>query len=217
MNINKTKDLPSLLLALHSSTETFGVGFIDYSSSKKTQKTSIFPIGRDLSNKIFSCVEQVLPAKDWKYLARIAVATGPGGFTGTRLSVAMARTLSEQIGCPLDGISSFELMAPRLSKSLNNTERENPFWITKELTRRGTIGGQYKIIKKSSTNEIEELKIPHLIKKEEINNPQIQAVDDVGNDIKRLLKICEIRHKMKQESLWENVLPIYPTSPVEKI
>ena len=121
--------------------------------------SSSFAIGRDLSKNLFSCIEEILPAIFWKQIIRIAVAIGPGGFTGTRLTITMARTLAQQINCQLDGISSFSLMAPRLYKNLSFHERMQPFWIIQSLQRRGVIGGQYKILVSEKQQQIRTIEI----------------------------------------------------------
>ncbi|MFL0732292.1 MAG: tRNA (adenosine(37)-N6)-threonylcarbamoyltransferase complex dimerization subunit type 1 TsaB, partial [Prochlorococcus sp.] len=127
-----------LLLALHSSSETLGVAVLDCRDPKASLRSNTFPIGRGLSNSLLNCVEELLPAASWPHLARLAVATGPGGFTGTRLTVVMARTLAQQLGCSLDGVSSFALMAPRLAIALSPEQMQKPFWIVKPMRRRGT-------------------------------------------------------------------------------
>jgi len=47
---------------------------------------------------------------DWSDLDGIVVGTGPGNFTGIRISVAAARGLSLGLGIPAIGISTFDLM-----------------------------------------------------------------------------------------------------------
>ena len=100
---------PSLLLALHSSTERFGVAVLDPSVGELPQP-AVFDDGRGLSNTLLKRVESVLPAPRWPGLQGLAVATGPGGFTGTRLTVVMARTLAQQLRVPLVGVSSFTFL-----------------------------------------------------------------------------------------------------------
>ncbi len=216
MNKSINQSLP-FLLALHSSSETFGVAFVDCRDPKQTRQSSTFPIGRNLSNKIFTCVEEILPSNKWKKLSRIAVSTGPGGFTGTRLSVVMARTLCEQIGCPLDGISSFQLMAPRLIRSLTNLEKDHPFWIIQETNRRGNIGGKYQINNDAQKSHpcIKEIIKPHILESNFNEKPTLFTQEDVNEDVNELLRLCEKRFQSNQESSWMNVAPIYPTSPVE--
>jgi len=47
----------------------------------------------------------------WRDLARIGVGTGPGNFTGVRISVAAARGLALGLGIPACGVSSLQAQA----------------------------------------------------------------------------------------------------------
>jgi len=128
------------LLALHSSGETLGVA-LQHLGGQEPPRLAAFPLGRGLSGALFTCVESVLPAPQWSRLGRLAVATGPGGFTGTRLTVALARTLAQQLNLPLDGVGSFQLMAQRLLRQ--GAVAPAPFWVVQELPRRGLVAGLY--------------------------------------------------------------------------
>jgi len=135
------------LLALHSCSESFGIAVKDTENTETIIKSEIFNTGRSLSNKLFNCIEKILPRKYWKQIIRISVAKGPGSFTSTRLTISMARTIAQQIDCSLDSISSFHLMAPRLYKDLAKNQILNPFWITDVLPRRGIVAGKYQLVK----------------------------------------------------------------------
>ena len=217
----KTKKDPSkghLILALHSCSEILGIAILDERAPKESLKSSTFPIGRSLSNNIFNCLNELLPTSNLKDICRISVAIGPGGFTGTRITVVLARTLAQQLDCDLDGMSSFSLMAPRLLNELEPIQRKQPFWIIKNLPRRGIIGGKYQV-KRDSENknikEVLELQKPHLLPSEAKVQPSLYASNDVEKDVLRMLSISLTKYKMKQKSNWHKVLPIYPTSPVE--
>tara|TARA_B100000700_G_C14863134_1_gene769638 strand:- start:310 stop:972 length:663 start_codon:yes stop_codon:yes gene_type:complete len=215
-NIDVEDKGKNLLLALHSTSENLGVAVLDAYNFQQKITVRNFPLGKTLSNNLISCVEKIIPAENWKQLKRIAVATGPGGFTSTRLSIVMARTIAQQINCPLDGVSSFSLMAPRLSKKLENINKA--FWITKNLPRRGVIAGKYQINNKEEINELEttaELIKPYLVKDQTILNPSVTAIDDVIKDVTRLLNLSFLFHSSEVESSWKNILPIYSTSPVD--
>ena len=206
------------ILGLHSSTDELGVGLIHITDKEESVKSSIFPLGKKLSSDLFKCVEHILPSKFWSQIVRIGVATGPGGYTGTRITIIFARTISQQINCQVDGISSFELMIPRLLNSLDADDIKKPFWITKLLKRQGLIGGKYKIINQNIRNQqlkTEEIIRPQIIPSNTKIEKNLMATDNIKQDIIRLLEISLIHHKQNKLNRWDNILPIYPTSPVK--
>lgn len=58
----------------------------------------------------------------WSDLGRIAVGTGPGNFTGVRISVAAARGLALGLGIPALGITRFEAVAHGLPRPVTVVE-----------------------------------------------------------------------------------------------
>ena len=206
------------LLALHSCSESFGVAIKDTENPEKIIKSEVFDLGRSLSNKLFSCIEALLPRKFWKQIIRISVAKGPGSFTSTRLSISMARTIAQQIDCSLDSISSFHLMAPRLYKDLAKKQIFNPFWIKNVLPRRGIVAGKYQLIrihKESNFYEFSEIISPQLISHKTLISNPIKASNNIEKDIISLINFSQFCHNSKVDSSWQKTLPIYPTSPID--
>tara|TARA_B100000965_G_scaffold395759_1_gene409722 strand:- start:803 stop:1468 length:666 start_codon:yes stop_codon:yes gene_type:complete len=206
------------LLALHSCSECFGIAVKDIKNPETIIKSELFNIGRSLSNRLFSCIEKILPRQFWKQIIRISVAKGPGSFTSTRLSISLARTIAQQIGCSLDSMSSFHLMAPRLYKDLNQNDASNPFWIKDILPRRGIVAAKYKLIKiheEANFHEFSELIPPKLIVDETTIYPSIKAYEDVEKDIISLINFSQYCQNFKINSSWKETLPIYPTSPID--
>ncbi len=206
------------LLALHSCSESFGIAIKDIEHPDEIIISEVFNIGRSLSNKLFSCIETILPRKCWKQIIRISVVKGPGSFTSTRLTLAMARTIAQQIDCSLDSISSFHLMAPRLYKNLDHNEISKPFWIKDILPRRGILAGKYQLVKihqQSNFHEFSEIISPQLINDEKLINPSITASHDIENDIISLINFSQFCQNSKVHSNWRKTLPIYPTSPID--
>ena len=80
-----------LLLALHSCSDSFGMALLDPQSGAEPL-VQAHPDGRGLSNSLISRVQGLLPPERWPQLQGLAVATGPGGFTGTRLTVCLLYT-----------------------------------------------------------------------------------------------------------------------------
>ena len=206
------------LLALHSCSESFGIAVKDTENKETIIKSEIFNTGRSLSNKLFSCIEKILPRKYWKQIIRISVAKGPGSFTSTRLTISMARTIAQQIDCSLDSMSSFHLMAPRLYKNLQKNQVFNSFWIKDLLPRRGIIAAKYQLIKihkESLFHEFSELTTPQLIPNEKDINPSINASNNIEEDIISLIHFSQHCQNLNINSHWGKALPIYPTSPID--
>ena len=75
----------SLLLALHSSSQSLGVATLDRRDPLASERSAVFSVGHSLTNVLFDCVQELLPASRWSEICRLAVAIGPGSFTGIRL------------------------------------------------------------------------------------------------------------------------------------
>jgi tRNA threonylcarbamoyl adenosine modification protein YeaZ len=206
----------SLLLALHTSSETLGVG-LQRLDVEAPPRLAAFPLGRALSNRLIGCVETCLPAELWPRLGRLAVATGPGGFTGTRLGVVFTRTLAQQLNLPLDGISSFHLIASRLHRR-GEAPAGSPFWLVQELPRRGPVAGLY-LPDPGIPGGISERIAPRLFHSvDEINAlqpcPRLPAHCAQPEDVAELLALSCAAAAVGAAAPWPAVVPIYPTSPV---
>ncbi len=217
---NKTSFSPNdkFLLGLHSSGDDLGVGIIQINNEKEILRSNIFKGNKDLSNYLFKYIEEILPSQFWPQIIRLAVSTGPGSYTGTRLSVVLARTLAQQLNCQMDGVSSFEIMAYRLAREIKSKYKEKDFfWITQDLERRGIIAGKYQISLSKKNIEIIEIKAPSLLTLNMKVSPSINAKENLKEDIKRLLLISLNLHKRNKLSKWQDALPIYPTSPIDRL
>ncbi|AFY71544.1 peptidase M22, glycoprotease [Thalassoporum mexicanum PCC 7367] len=69
-------------------------------------------LGRDLSHQIHTCLAEVMAELSWQDLVFIAIASGKGSFTSTRIGVVLARTLGQQLDLPVfaidcDAISAY--------------------------------------------------------------------------------------------------------------
>lgn len=224
------------LLALHSSGDGFGVGLLPWPPLQallsadparggseapsaadpllRQARLEHFATGRDLSNRLLSCLETVLPAAEWPRLRRLAVATGPGGFTSTRLTVVLARTLAQQADLPLDGVSSFLLIARRLCRG--DQPPAAPFWLVQELPRRGRVAGLYGL-DPAVPGGVAEWQEPRLRGAEEVLSGELRPAQPcLPEDVGELLAISALRAQLGVPAPWQAVVPNYPTSPVQQ-
>jgi tRNA threonylcarbamoyladenosine biosynthesis protein TsaB len=214
---------PPLLLALHSSSQSLGVG-VQRLGGGEAPRLGAFPLGRALSNQLLECIESVLPAVEWPRLGRLAVAIGPGGFTGTRLTVVLARTLAQQLGVPLDGVSSFHLIARRLCGG-GELSGKGSFWLVQELPRHGLVAGLYDPDPQALGGVVERL-APRLFRSDDQLDaaaggvapgevPRCPVGVRLPEDVEELLAFSQSAAAAGLEAPWQQVLPLYPTSPVE--
>ena len=66
----------------------------------------------DHSSYLVPCIDEAFKSNnvDFKDLDRIIVGIGPGSFTGTRISITVAKTYAAMFNIPIFGISSLEMM-----------------------------------------------------------------------------------------------------------
>ncbi len=95
-------------LALHTTSSQLGLAISNFAGDTRF---SSWDLGRDLSTHLHQYLAEFLTPQTWSDLAFIAVAKGPGGFTGTRIGVVTARTLAQQLDIPVFGISTLAAVA----------------------------------------------------------------------------------------------------------
>ncbi|WP_228054614.1 tRNA (adenosine(37)-N6)-threonylcarbamoyltransferase complex dimerization subunit type 1 TsaB [Gloeocapsopsis crepidinum] len=95
-------------LAIHTSSPELGFALSNFADDSRT---ATWNLGRDLSNLLHQYLSEFMQPQTWVDLAFIAVAKGPGGFTGTRIGVVTARTLAQQLDIPVFAISSLAAVA----------------------------------------------------------------------------------------------------------
>ncbi|MFM7086001.1 MAG: tRNA (adenosine(37)-N6)-threonylcarbamoyltransferase complex dimerization subunit type 1 TsaB [Cyanobium sp.] len=205
------------LLALHSSSEQLGVAVLPWpeppgSAPLAAARLQAFATGRDLANQLLLCLEALLPAPNWPRLQRLAVATGPGGFTSTRLTVVLARTLAQQQNLPLDSRSSYHLNALRLWRQ--GDAPTGPFWLFQDLPRRGRVAGLYGP-DPSAQGTLLELEPPRLQDPQRpLSGPLLAAEPCLPQDVAELLAVCREGAVQQLSAPWSAVVPLYPTGPV---
>jgi tRNA threonylcarbamoyl adenosine modification protein YeaZ len=79
----------------------------------KVLATQVEILSKGQAERLFPLIEDVLTKAEvtWSDLTAIAVGTGPGNFTGIRISVSAARGLALSLKIPSIGVSRLEAMA----------------------------------------------------------------------------------------------------------
>ena len=204
------------ILAIHSTDNSFGFG---YRKNNELESDEIFikKFDNDLCNNLIIDLNEFISKETLHKVNKISVSIGPANFNASRLIVALARTISQQINCPLNSFSSFEIMAKRIASKNNIYTNKKSFWIYKKLKRNGFIAGKYEICyeeKATSDLIIRETVLPKVVKEIESKDIFFEAIYDDKEDLKELLNLSNKNLLNSNINSWEKVLPLYPISPI---
>lgn len=99
-----------LTLAIDSSTDILGLALMDSGQLRGEYNLSL---KRQHSEKLLPLMEQLFELLEVKAedLDGIAVAVGPGSFTGLRIGITTAKMLGRIFSIPVKGVSTLEIMA----------------------------------------------------------------------------------------------------------
>lgn len=210
---------PDLALAIHTSSPDLAMALAPFPwSGAAPVSLCCKATGKGLANVLHQELLSLLPAPQWGRLAALAVATGPGGFTGTRLGVVLARTMAQNLRIPLFGCGSFVLMARRLAQRLLQEHPEGcTIQLEQTLRKRGWIRGRYRI---TAQGGVEERLAPQLLTKPApggespwLHHP---AVVEPATDVVELLRVLMERHALGDPGPWQGVLPLYPVAAAQR-
>ena len=211
---NQRENYPALVI--HSTDNSFGFG---YRKNKNFESDKLFikKFDNDLCNNLINDFNKFISKENLQKINKISVSIGPANFNASRLIVVLARTISQQINCPLDSFSSFEIMAKRIASKNNIFTNKQSFWIYKKLKRKGFIAGKYEICHNENNPSdlcIQERVLPKVIKEMESKELYFEAIYDDKEDLKELLDLSNKNLLNSNIDSWRKVLPLYPISPI---
>ncbi|MBE9078903.1 tRNA (adenosine(37)-N6)-threonylcarbamoyltransferase complex dimerization subunit type 1 TsaB [Romeria aff. gracilis LEGE 07310] len=205
-------------LALHTASPDLGLALKSFEDqTSAVSREQVWGLGRDLSTQMQLKLMEFIQPYRWTDLAFLAVAQGPGGFTGTRLGVVTARTLAQQLQIPLYGIST--LAAVALARSA-----AGPGDIAVQMpARRGDLFGA--IYRRTALGDLETViadtiypAADWLAKLAAWDRP-LQTIETVtgeglGDTAMALLDQAYSQWQQGQRPAWSAVLPFYGQHPV---
>jgi tRNA threonylcarbamoyladenosine biosynthesis protein TsaB len=100
-----------MILALDTSTEYASIAL--YMPGRGVVAEQTWHSGREQTTQLLPTVQGLmsLVALDTGALAGVAVATGPGSFSGVRIGISTAKTLAFSLGIKLWGVPSLDVLA----------------------------------------------------------------------------------------------------------
>ena len=199
-------------IALHTSTPQLGITVNNYAGDSRV---GIWDLGRGLSSRLHQYLQEILLPQTWQDIQFIAVAKGPGGFTGTRVGVVTARTIAQQLNIPLFGISNLAAVAARKSEGDRllavqmDARREQLFVAIYQLDDRGYLQPYLEDTLMSVPawqKTLANLKLPY------------QLVIAEGNIAATVTDVLDLAYLDWQRGIhphWSQVVPYYGQHPVK--
>ena len=105
------------VLAFDTSSKALSLAILE---DKQILAETTINIKKNHSITLMPAIDFLMASLDWtpKDLDRIAVAQGPGSYTGLRIAVATAKTLAHTLKIELVGVSSLQALVPEQAEGL---------------------------------------------------------------------------------------------------
>ncbi len=213
-------------LALHTSSPELGLALSNFADNSRCQS---WDLGRSLSTHLHQHLAEFIQPQTWADLAFIAVAKGPGSFTGTRIGVVTARTLAQQLDIPLFTIST--LAAAGWWRYMDGVagsesgampwERSKAYAVQMPAQRGEVFAAIYQVNPAVGLTQL----LPDTVLTLEAwqqtlaswSTPYqlIQAEGGLGASVSSLLKLAYLDWQQGKYHHWSEALPFYGQHPVD--
>jgi tRNA threonylcarbamoyl adenosine modification protein YeaZ len=210
---------PQYSLGIHTSSSELGLTISNFAGDSRYQS---WELGRDLSTQLHSYLVEFIQPQTWIDFTFLAVAIGPGSFTGTRIGVVTARTMAQQLDIPLFGISTLAAVVWKQQQSLASTHQNHAIAVQMPAQREQLFTAIYQIsatgagltpllpdnVMKPETwqQTLASFPVDHLI--------EIPTAAGLGNSVSSLLELAYLDWQQGKRPHWSEVLPYYGQHPV---
>lgn len=198
-------------LALHTSSPELGLALSDFETVSRHQ---VWPLGRDLSVHLHEYLADFIQPYSWQDFGFVAVAKGPGGFTGTRIGVVTARTLAQTLNLPLFAISSLAAWAQR-----SRTEQDTQIALQMPAQRGEVYGAIYQVASSGLIPVLADTVMPLADWQSKLAAwPQpyrlVLAENGLADSVAAVLELAQPQWRQGDRPHWSAALPYYGQHPV---
>ncbi|MDQ2098336.1 MAG: tRNA (adenosine(37)-N6)-threonylcarbamoyltransferase complex dimerization subunit type 1 TsaB [Tychonema bourrellyi B0820] len=235
-NPKDTTSVKKYGLALHTASRELGLAISNFDGDSRCET---WYLDRDLATHLHQYLIDFIQPQTWADLAFIAVAKGPGGFTGTRIGMVTARTLAQQLNIPIFAISTLAAFAwaqpaqsPLAKVDILELEPPQP-----PLTKGGLLrddialqmpaqrdqlfGAVYSVNNNSGLTKL----FPDTVMtpeswQEKLKNWQnsyqlIEVGNELGSSVSSVLELAYLEWQIGSRPDWSDAFPYYGQHPVK--
>jgi tRNA threonylcarbamoyl adenosine modification protein YeaZ len=204
-------DLNKYAIALHTSTPQLGIAVNNYAGDSRSQT---WDLGRGLASQLHQHLAEILLPQTWQDLAFVAVAKGPGGFTGTRVGVVTARTIAQQLNIPLFGISNLAAVA-----AAQNYQGDRLLAVEMDARREQLFVGIYQVTDLGLKTYMQDSLMTQEVWQETLADLRpyqlITADDQIAASVTNVLDLAYKDWQQGQHPHWSEIIPYYGQHPVK--
>ncbi len=216
--------VPTYGFAIHTASPNLGLAIqrVDaLPEPREPSRCQTWSIGREVSNYLHLYLSEFIQPHRWQDLAFLAVAKGPGGFTGTRLGVVTARTLAEQLDRPLFAVSTLAAVVWQVWQS-SQAKTPETIAVTLPAHRSEVYGAIYQATDHGLRVQLPDAVMPlaqwqQLLQQQSFDR-LIQTDQDLGQELgftaTALLELANLGWQQGDRPHWSDALPFYGQSPV---
>lgn len=210
-------------LAIHTCSPQLGLALKTVEPANEwVERHQVWDLGREVSSHLHVKLIEFIKPYGWQDLSFIAVARGPGGFTGTRIGVVTARTLAQQLEVPLFGVSSLAAIAAQ-SITSNPLREMQDIAVSMPAKREAVYGAIYRPNGNDLKGVLEEAVVlendwADVVEKWEQPLRQIVAEARVGTaeSVRGIMDLACVRWQKGDRPEWASVMPFYGQHPVHQ-
>ncbi|MFQ3583908.1 MAG: tRNA (adenosine(37)-N6)-threonylcarbamoyltransferase complex dimerization subunit type 1 TsaB [Cyanobacteriota bacterium] len=209
---------PEWILGIHTTTPVLGLALLPIGEDPRQGYSQCWVLERQMAAQLHPCLKKFLASQDQLQIAAIAVAVGPGSFTGSRLGVSVARLLGQQLRIPVFGYSALAAIARQVWQDQGSPPDPLTVAVYMDAKQQEWYGGVYRV-------EREQVSVlwPDQVWNREAwrqtleNWPEAQQVDAAAfTDPVPVVALAELARKDYSAGLrplWQEVLPVYGRQP----
>ncbi|MCC0175380.1 tRNA (adenosine(37)-N6)-threonylcarbamoyltransferase complex dimerization subunit type 1 TsaB [Waterburya agarophytonicola K14] len=199
-------------IALHTSTPQLGIAINNYAGDRRDR---LWDLGRGLASELHQYLQEIIAPQTWQDLKFMAVAKGPGGFTGTRVGVVTARTIAQQLNIPLFGISNLAAVA-----AAQNDGSADLLAVEMDARREQLFVGIYQLDSQGNLQTYLEDSLMTVQAWQDtlgdLNSSYqlIKAEENIAATVTNVLDLAHVSWQKGTVSHWSAVVPFYGQHPV---
>jgi len=209
-------------LALHTTSPQLGLAISNFQCD---HRAATWDLGRDLSTHLHQYLSEFLLPNTWSDVAFIAVAKGPGSFTGTRIGVVTARTLAQQLDIPLFAISTLAAVAGSATpqgKEHQETSHKRAIALQMPARRGQLYTAIYQLSSEGSSLTPlvpDAVMTPdswqQVLDNQNLPYQLIEVSVNLGTCVTSVLDVAYLDWQQGKRPHWSQALPFYGQHPVE--